>query len=299
MTAHFFDVKVPTLSLFVVAWTHFFRLADIPKNDCTARGCCFLEGDRTGTGDSPVCFFDEPGVPVTKAHVIFSNHFDAGYADLTSNVVNEYFQTYFPRAARLGDQLRAANITKNLAWMTQAWLISLYLDCPPNLGLACPPASNLTIFKRAVAQGDITWHAFPHNSQMSLGSAPLYASLLEQVQLLDDRLDSPFPPKTTLSQRDVVGITSPVIPVLKAHGVNAISVGSNGRCLPVNVPTAFNWADGGLHAKEAPVRKNISPPSNQTIFAIWHPYGYGQLAKKSLARCTACLFCPCVVLGVY
>ena len=40
--------------------------------------------------------------------MINSNHFDAGYADWTSKVLNEYFHVYFPRAATVGAELMAA-----------------------------------------------------------------------------------------------------------------------------------------------------------------------------------------------
>ena len=36
------------------------------------------------------------------------NHFDAGYAKLSVDILNEYFDSYFPRAAQVGAQLRAA-----------------------------------------------------------------------------------------------------------------------------------------------------------------------------------------------
>ena len=75
--------------------------AHITADWCATRGCCF---DATANA-SQRCTYAEAGVPVHTVHVINSNHFDAGYADLTANVVNLYFDTYFPRAAAVGDAL--------------------------------------------------------------------------------------------------------------------------------------------------------------------------------------------------
>ena len=50
--------------------------------------------------------------------------------------------------------------------MFQTWVVSMYLDCPPGMGLHCPNATAVARFERAVAKGDITWHAFPHNAEL-------------------------------------------------------------------------------------------------------------------------------------
>lgn len=67
------------------------------------------------------------------------------------------------------------------------------------------------------------------------------------IQMTHD-LDARFglPPKHTLSQRDVPGMTRSVIPILKAYGVDAISVGANDGSTPPNVPDvkgARDWTN--------------------------------------------------------
>ena len=76
------------------------------------------------------------------------------------SVINTYFDVYFPRAASVGAELRRVaphQFPSGLHWMTQAYLVSLYLDCPPGLGLHCPNASAIQALEAAVAAGDITW----------------------------------------------------------------------------------------------------------------------------------------------
>ena len=199
--------------------------------------------------------------------MIISNHFDAGYTDLTASssaasdfadifmrqnnitgrpsdatisagVINTYFHTFFPRAARLGAQLRAKG-QEPLAWMTQSWLVDLFLDCPPGLAIKCPSGEEVAALKAAVRAGDITWQAFPHNAQLGLASPELVRELVSHTHRLDRLLESPYGTIHTLSQRDVMGLPRPVITALRASNVTAISVGSNERCLPPNVPLAF------------------------------------------------------------
>ena len=72
-------------------------------------------------------------------------------------------------------------------YTTHPWLMSLYLDCPPNMNLSgivlqCPDEaavsgfdqcatltyirrSQIAAFKAGVMQGDIVWHAGPFNLQ--------------------------------------------------------------------------------------------------------------------------------------
>lgn len=61
---------------------------------------------------------------------------DVGYADYTVNIINKYFTEYFPRAVEIADGLRNGGYVETFIDTTHAWLVSLYLDCPPNLVLA-------------------------------------------------------------------------------------------------------------------------------------------------------------------
>jgi hypothetical protein len=83
-------------------------------------------------------------------------------------VINQYFDEYFPRAAAIGAQLRSLGGPARLKWMTQSYLVSLFLDCPPGIGLHCPALSAVTNFTAAVAAGDIVWQAFPHNAELMM-----------------------------------------------------------------------------------------------------------------------------------
>jgi hypothetical protein len=68
-----------------------------------------------------------------------------------------------------------------------------------------------------------------------------------------------FPPKNTLSQRDVPGMTRGVVPLLVANNANAVSVGVNDMSCPPSVPRAFVWKD---------------EESGTDVIALWHSGGY-------------------------
>lgn len=208
----------------------------------------------------PACVNSE-----TTVHVVFSNHLDIGFAmdpftGYDNTVINTYFTEYFPRAIWLDKWMRELDTKGDrYRYMTHSYLISLYLDCPPGMGIACPDAEAVAALRTAVADGVITWHALPHNSQVEVFDVPL----LEYALNLTHNLDWEFglPSKNTLSQRDVPGLTRAAIPVLVSQGVKAVSVGVNAGSAPPGVPknTPFLWRDAESHTQ---------------VLAFWHPGGY-------------------------
>tara|TARA_B110000208_G_scaffold130755_1_gene158559 strand:- start:3591 stop:4208 length:618 start_codon:yes stop_codon:yes gene_type:complete len=130
---------------------------------CELRGCVW----RANTNE---CHFAGASVPIKVVHLIQSNHLDVGYTDTAVGVINEYFETFFPRAIAIGAAMRArAGKPERLKWMTQSYLVTLFLDCPPHIvGLSCPNATAIEAFKGAVAAGDIVWQAFPHNAELMM-----------------------------------------------------------------------------------------------------------------------------------
>ncbi|CAE7237749.1 unnamed protein product [Symbiodinium sp. CCMP2592] len=195
---------------------------------------------------------------IRKVHVVSSNHLDIGFDGIPeigydNNVINRYFSVYFPRAIDTASKVP-------YVWMTQSYLVSLYLDCPSGMGLKCPSQEERQRFVEAVRAGHIVWHAFPHNAQPEFMDPKTFAAGLQLTHGIDDALQ--VPRKTVLSQRDVPGMTRSVIPILRSNGVKAISVGSNTGSSPPAVPRpgVFRWRD------EA---------SGTEVFGMHHAGGYG------------------------
>ena len=87
---------------------------------------------------------------------------------------SRYFNEYFPRAAQVAQQLRdRPGSPERLVFLTHSWLVSLFLDCAARIGIQCPNATTVADVRQAVQQGDIVWHALPHNAQVELYDASL------------------------------------------------------------------------------------------------------------------------------
>ena len=221
---------------------------------------------------------------------VFSNHLDVGFDGIdpilgyARNVVNIYFvevgpnslwrvptlvscssfslslsllSQYIPRAIHTAEQMRKLGADRYI-WMTQSWIISLYLDCPPHMGLQCPSADDQAALRKAIAAGDITYHAYPFNAELEFMEPSLLSFGFEMTHALDDALG--VPRKTVMSQRDVPGSTRAAVPLLVANGVHAISFGVTGFSAPPAMPRAFVWSD---------------PASKTSVIGMYHAGGYG------------------------
>ena len=114
--------------------------------------------------------------------------------------------------------------------MTHAYVLSLYLDCPPGRGLHCPSAAAKRSVEAALKRGDVVFHAMPSNNQLDTMDAPLIEAGMQLTAALAKRLGVAAP--TVLSQRDVPGMTQAAVPVLVRSGVRAVSVGVNNAATP-------------------------------------------------------------------
>eukprot|EP01052_Picozoa_sp_SAG31_P035527 SAG31_NODE_4301_length_3371_cov_6.804095_2_plen_110_part_00 len=74
-----------------------------------------------------------------------------------------------------------------LSFMFHSWVIDAFFDCPPAMGLHCPSAASKTKVSRAIALGDITWQAFPHNAEPAIMDPALVKAGLEMTFALDEK----------------------------------------------------------------------------------------------------------------
>ena len=196
---------------------------------------------------------------VDHVHVVFMNHLDVGYASFIGNILNEYFQTYFPRAIRLAAEVEMWHKNETFIYTTHPWLVSMYIDCPPNLifngiPVQCPSKDEIAAFEKGIDKGHIAWHAGPMNMQIEFMNGAVLEAGLAIAAGLNKRFNRT---STVLSQRDVPGMTMCAIPTLNSHGVKAVSVGVNPGSAPPAVPKIFFWDD-----------------SIAGVIGIWHAGGY-------------------------
>ena len=185
-------------------------------------------------------------------HVIFSNHLDVGFraynpegwfaADVIDQALNQWIPDAITFAANLSPFTHAANpYDDTYVWTTHPWLLSLALDCPPHMGYRCPNQTAVTSMVRAVADGVISFHAFPFNAEAELYNSKLFDFGLQFTHDLAAQLRKPDGPPRVISQRDVPGVTRAIIPIMYNRSVRAFSIGSNPAAQPPDVPSAFLW----------------------------------------------------------
>ena len=166
---------------------------------------------------------------------------------LINNIVQRYFDVYFPRAISVAQDLRAHNGPERLIYTTHGWLAHMYLHCPENFTLSgillnCPSQDAVQAFKDAVGRGDITWHAAAFNTEYE--NAFNEEMIAVQFQLsfdLSDELGVARP--RTVSLRDVPGTTRSLVPLLVKNNISAISIGVNGGSPAPDMPNPGLWAD--------------------------------------------------------
>ncbi|DBA83693.1 TPA: hypothetical protein ACH3X1_006235 [Trebouxia sp. C0004] len=140
------------------------------------------------------------------------------------------------------------------------------------MDLHCPSKAEVEAFEAAVHRGDIYWHALPFNGQLEFFDVSLLEFAVQLTHEIDVKFG--FPPKRTMSQRDVPGFTRAALPILYAQGVRAVTVGVNGGSAPPGVPhnQPFIWRDTQSHTD---------------MLAMWHPGGYSGVPVDDQAQCVS------------
>ena len=225
----------------------------ITEQMCVDRGCCYKEGRN------PTCFYPNLGKGnITKVHVVHGCHFDAGFVDTTVNIVNRYFDEIYPRVYTDAVSYEKEGGNVQMRFTTQSWLLSLFFDCPPGLGIHCPSEESIRNMNTCIEKDWITWHAFPHVAELEIMDESSIQFGIHMSNELRKRFNKPE--SHFISQNDVPGTTSAAIPILKKNGILAFRQGVNVVSQPPNVPNIYLWKD---------------PTSGETILNLNHRNGYG------------------------
>jgi len=209
---------------------------------------------------------------VKEVMLVSMSHLDVGYTGDISDTINAYFVDFFPRAIAVQKELESLpdrdEYTPDLHYITHPWIVYMYLHCDTLTDLSndlanplvCPSDDDLSAFRAAVVKGTITWHASPMNMQVEWMNSEIFKLGMDISHSLDEEFQQPK--KTTMSQRDVPGMTRGVIPNLNKVGVTGVSVGVNGGVCAPFVPMLFRWLNGP------------NADVDESVVAGWHPGGY-------------------------
>lgn len=165
-----------------------------------------------------------------RIHLVFKTHLDVGFTDYARNVIANYIERDIPRALELADRLRQSGSPDRFVWTTGSWLISEYLRQAPD--------EKRHRLERAIAAGDIAWHALPFTTHSELMDPGLFRFGLGLAQELDARFG-----KQTIAAKmtDVPGHTIGIVSLLADAGVRFLHIGINPASSVPEVPPVFRW----------------------------------------------------------
>jgi len=178
---------------------------------------------------------------------VAKTHLDLGFTGLASEVVDRYFNDFFPQAIAVAAELRAAG-PERLVWTTGSWLVWRALEtAQPN---------QRRLIEQAIIDGDLCWHALPFTLHTELADV----GLIESALGISTELDVRFERRTIAAKMtDVPGHTRGLVPLLAAAGVRFLHIGVNPACPMPDVPPAFRWRS----------------PDGAEVVVMYHGGGYG------------------------
>ena len=250
-------------------------------------------GDGGGAGSPPSCEGSNPRTTWHKVdrgttgtvHVVYMSHFDAGYTHDTSlEVLNEYYEKWFPAVYSTAAALRARGGEEQFAWTTHPWLITQMLaNATGNV-----TAAQVAQLEAAIGRGDVTWQAGPMNLQAETADRSLFAHGLSLAARLDAAYNAsdgggggvPQRKKTGMSQKDVPGSTLGIVPLAAAAGVRSFHVGVNDFSTPPAAPsrTPEMYEPCAVFRWKAPPASESGAADADELLCFWcsgYSQGYG------------------------
>ena len=137
-----------------------------------------------------------------------------GTSDPVHNDTPCEYDSFLGSAAETAATLREAGGAAAFRYMADSWVLDVFRNCPHDFpsvgspwdptGLRCPNVSLKAAVTKAVQNGDIWVHAFPHNGQAELMDATMFEAGVNSTKATAEQMGSPHTPRV-LSQRDVPG----------------------------------------------------------------------------------------------
>lgn len=168
---------------------------------------------------------------IKRVLVMFKCHLDVGFADTQANIMREYFEKYFPHAIEIAASMRQSSGDRYV-WTTGSWLLYEYLE------QASSDVRDRA--EKAVAAGDLAWHALPFTWETEFMDRSMIEGALGFSHSLDQRFG-----RITIGAKmtDVPGHSRGLIGPLAAHGVKFLDIGVNDASTPPEVPPLCVWQD--------------------------------------------------------
>ena len=189
-----------------------------------------LDGPKGRLASHPLTVV--PGVK--EIIVVFKTHFDIGYTDMASNVVQRYRTTMMDQALEVVDQNRGLPPEQQFVWTLSGWpMHKIFEDWPGQ-----KPERKQRI-EQALKQGRFVVHALPFTTHTELlEPEDLVRGLGYSSRLMRELgLELARDAKMT----DVPEHTWMLSTLLHEAGVDFMMIGCNGASGPLRVPPLFWW----------------------------------------------------------
>lgn len=205
---------------------HLLRVLNVV---CWLAWTCQAEDVVTKTPAEPV---PAAGPKVTDVWVVFKTHFDIGYTDLVTNVLERFRGEMMDHALALIDQSRDLPPDQRFVWTVPGWPLKHIL------GPLQTPDRRVRI-EKAIRDGALAVHALPASLHTeSLDLEDLVRGLHFSAQI--DR-DYGLPLARSGKMTDVPE-HSWVLPTLLKHaGIDFLHLGCNSACSYPRFPRLFYW----------------------------------------------------------
>ncbi|MGB8455135.1 MAG: DUF5054 domain-containing protein [Anaerocolumna sp.] len=167
---------------------------------------------------------------VKKFILVFKTHFDIGFTDLSSKIIDNYSDSM------LKEVIATCKATEHMGklkyvWTMPAWPLKVITErCSGDL------KKELDLL---IERGQIVWHALPFTSHTDFCSAGEYIEGLRFGRELSEVYHKPY--KLSAKMTDVPGHGIMLPDILSGAGVKFLHLGCNEFASPPKVPFLFYW----------------------------------------------------------
>ncbi|MDF2543669.1 MAG: hypothetical protein K0S47_3387 [Herbinix sp.] len=167
---------------------------------------------------------------IKKIILVFKTHFDIGFTDLSSKVIDKYADSM------LKEVIATCKATEHMGrqqyvWTMPSWPLKVIRErCDADLKVE---------LDRLINRGQIVWHALPFTSHTDFCSAEEYLEGLRFGRELSEVYHKPN--TITAKMTDVPGHGIMLPAILSGAGVKFLHLGCNEFANPPKLPFLFHW----------------------------------------------------------
>ena len=187
---------------------------------------------KPGIASTNTDWFPPPAV--REVIVVFKTHFDIGYTDLATNVIQKYRTTMIDQALDVVDQNRDLPLAQQFVWTIPGWPMHKIMESWP-----AQTAEREARLKRALKEGRFVLHALPFSTHTELLEAEELVRGLGYSSSVARSLGLDLPRDAKMT--DVPEHTWMLATLLHHAGVTFMHIGCNSASAAPQVPPLYWW----------------------------------------------------------